>query len=1104
MVSLVQSNGNDAGLPEVNLPKVNMTGGAVDELPPETGKPLQITITKGMPAETKPATPAPAEQVQPTPEISDESKAIQEALHNGYTADELKNYLVNSKGISEDDADVTIVDSVKQKVLQAKQAGYSDEDVLNYMVGSGYDGNLADKAIKASRIDTKYKQLDYKPDLSEEDKAMDIADLYKNIYSEYSTTGNMVYGIFNDEAALKARRDINKLNYHVAEKLKKEGIDAFIDPDSGEVAMRNKQGVVSEVDSSILGSIYNSKGEFAGAVAGGIAGARGGAMAGAAVGAAFPPTAAISVPVGTAVGAIAGSMTGAAAGRGADLAINSMKLSEDLSAKMYMSQMKQAGIFDGVAGVVGASILKVGAKGYKGAIKGWKYFSHGNSAGAYKALKENLNITDDQAKEIISNWEKLNQKVAPGDNLQEKAVGIIPQTMQGAETAVKSAAMQNERVAVMLKNSLDERAKGIHKAVDTVADNNVGKFVREDLKAYEKDVKDFYDTIKKQAAGEIDGTDFRFDLDKLAIKPVMDSIEKRLSNPIARERFVSYASRIESASSDRTFSGLIELRAAVNDFKYSKSLSTPDLEALNTVINKIDGQIGKAVKEYMPETGKDWTANFTKAKSEYAKMKQLQENALYRMVNRPGATEHGIQQALSRYGTDKDVDAEVFNQLVTRLTPATRSKVEGAAIKNLVNKNTIGEAADFQAVHFPQLVEELKGLNLTTPEARNLVNVAEEIAKVYKNDVELSTITARTVFSKQSTLATSAEGKIKQGMISATWNAVYKYAPTKNARNIALVHRLTKVLENPLHVRTADELLREIPKEMQPEMASLIKQLQVETAKKGGAAAVQKDFVNMYKQSKSGNLVVSDGALGKGVYLVNKIKNPTPEMNVIKHEVNMSRMASIADISSIVGRDVTEKEIRNLPNIQEQLIDKGFLGIKLEDRAMLFHQTTAGVKSPKTVGKVDKGIALKDFVHQDNPGGSWLEKQQRYAAEDYAKGMKVNGAITAVARDIELPISYLKDLKGLKNEVRKSGEYQYDELIKSVDKEGFRKDSPILIGVNYKGEVFVIEGNTRIAVAKAKGIESIPVEVKYFAGGETTTKDLTLDKLASMAKKVRK
>ena len=87
-------------------------------------------------------------------------------------------------------------------------------------------------------------------------------------------------------------------------------------------------------------------------------------------------------------------------------------------------------------GVIGTGVLKLGAKGYRGIMKGFKHFTHGNASGAYKALKDNLNITDDQAKEMVESWEKLNQMKAPGTAFEEKATAIISQTGQGAERAV--------------------------------------------------------------------------------------------------------------------------------------------------------------------------------------------------------------------------------------------------------------------------------------------------------------------------------------------------------------------------------------------------------------------------------------------------------------------------------------------------------------------------------------------------------------------------------------------------------------------------------------------------------------------------------------------
>jgi hypothetical protein len=949
---------NEEGLPEVSLP----SGAAQVKK-----EPLRIEITPPKEAEGAPVETAPVEAPSaPAPEAN-QSSSIQKALNSGYSQEEIKAYLATTKNISEDEADLAIVKSVKEKVNQAKEAGYTNEDVLNYLIDNGYEGKLAENAIKSSSV--KEIKPDLVVELTEEEKATEISDLYTNVYSKYSTMGKQIQGIYDLDAGIDARRDISKLNYAITNKLKEYGIDAYIDEDTRAVTMRNKDGSVSEVESSFLGSILNSSGELGGAIAGGFAGARAGGIAGAAAGAIFPPVEAFTVPAGVAIGAIAGSVTGASAGRGIDLLINSKKLSEDLEASFYASQMKEAGIYDAVLGVAGSAAFKIGAKSYKGVIKGYNYLSHGNPKGAYRALKENLNLTDAQAADMVKKFEDFNSTKAVGKTFEEKAISTISQTGQNAETAVRSAASQYERVSTILKTSVDARAKGLQKAVDSVANENVGKFIREDLKAYQDDVKDFFGVIKEQGKEAIDGTDFRFDIAKLAIEPVIKNIERKLSDPIAKQTFVGYASRIAYASEDRTFSGLLELRSAVNDFKYSKTLNTPDIEALNTVLNKIDSQINKAAKQYMPATAKEWTQNFSKAKYEYAKMKQLSENALVRLVNRPGATEETIRQALSKYGTDKDINKEVFDAIINRISPATRTKVEGAVIKNLTSKHTIGSSTDSQAIDFPQLAAELKSLNITTPDAKNLVKVVDEIAKVYKNDANLASIYGKTSIDRmQASLSNNLFQKINFAIVGEVWKSIMKYMPTRGARNLALVHQVSKLLENPLHVRTADELLKQLPKETQPEMRSLIKELQIEAAKKGPTPT--KSIVNMYRQTKSGNVTASNGSLGRGVYLTPKIANPSTEMKTVKHEIDMDRMATLDDISSLVGRDVSITEVRKLPGLNEQLVEKGFLGITTDGRAMLFPETTLGVKEikPKVVAKtaIEDKTKINELVKRLN------------------------------------------------------------------------------------------------------------------------------------------
>ena len=129
---------------------------------------------------------------------------------------------------------------------------------------------------------------------------------------------------------------------------------------------------------------------------------------------------------------------------------------------------------------------------------------------------------------------------------------------------------------------------------------------------------------------------------------------------------------------------------------------------------------------------------------------------------------------------------------------------------------------------------------------------------------------------------------------------------------------------------------------------------------------------------------------------------------------------------------------------------------------------------------------VKPVVRTDNPGGDWLKHERRRADERIRSGgTKVSGAVTGyLKKPIELDPRKLEVIPGAMNERRVPGESQYDRLRPMIEAEGFRQDSPILVGINHLGEPYIIEGNTRAAVARDLNIDRIPAEVRYFAGGE--------------------
>lgn len=138
-------------------------------------------------------------------------------------------------------------------------------------------------------------------------------------------------------------------------------------------------------------------------------------------------------------------------------------------------------------------------------------------------------------------------------------------------------------------------------------------------------------------------------------------------------------------------------------------------------------------------------------------------------------------------------------------------------------------------------------------------------------------------------------------------------------------------------------------------------------------------------------------------------------------------------------------------------------------------------------------------IKRDNPGGQWLEAQRRRADENYSERHPVTGAVTGyLPKKIMVNPEAIKDIPGARGEARGPGDHQYDTLLEDVNQRGYQDDGAILIGVNHRGEPYIIEGNTRAAVARAKGIKAIPAEVRYFAGGEDVPGRLSPDKLDSI------
>ncbi len=152
---------------------------------------------------------------------------------------------------------------------------------------------------------------------------------------------------------------------------------------------------------------------------------------------------------------------------------------------------------------------------------------------------------------------------------------------------------------------------------------------------------------------------------------------------------------------------------------------------------------------------------------------------------------------------------------------------------------------------------------------------------------------------------------------------------------------------------------------------------------------------------------------------------------------------------------------------------------------MRFEQYIAEEKKPTTK-------KYKFFV--DNPGGGWLEHER-----NLAKKRKMGGSVTGGFHEYFLiPIKMVLSLKGMQGERRTLSEPRVQELMKSIEQYGIR--DPIFINVQYDGSALINEGNRRTLIAKTLGMKHVPVEIKYYAGGEQVDGPWHPDKITKIAK----
>lgn len=577
------------------------------------------------------------------------------------------------------------------------------------------------------------------------------------------------------------------------------------------------EGMV-EITPGFWEDFKKSTGEITGGIAGAIAGAKTGARTGASVALALGqagPQAALpeevaTVPIGAAlggvIGAAVGGWLGASTGSQADYLFQAMKLQEDMDAEAMAYRALNAFEAASIGETIGYPIIKGLGKGWNGIIKAKEAIAGGEAKAAYQSIKDTTFLSDDQIGAIVMQLEKHANLTG---NQYEKSIQAIALTEPGMQDLVRAAGGTHPKASSATAHVVRARAEDVLNQTAQLTDEQVPRMLAMDLQSYVGDVKDQYARVKAQATQSPRGLDFSWDFEELAIKPVMGKLEKQITDPATKEKFLLQMRRVNTLSESRNFGDLIELRQMVNDFLYNKRIiKADDKSTLRGVIGNIDSAIEDGAGSVL-EHPQQWLDNWSTARTDYSKMKQIEKTAMFRAMFNKDGTQRAVQpetvvKSLGKYITSIDGS---FEDVMSKLPIAGRKMYEGAVVDSLAKRYTAGIDKGSKAIHFPMLADELKKINFTTPDARATKNALIELGETFKNDVWLAQTAGQITIPKfQSYLTIDPVVRAKFEVASGIFNYIKSKAPGDSNRQLALVRATSKLLEKPLDAKNFKSL----------------------------------------------------------------------------------------------------------------------------------------------------------------------------------------------------------------------------------------------------------------------------------------------------------
>lgn len=665
--------------------------------------------------------------------------------------------------------------------------------------------------------------------------AEEILANISNISNRHETFALQLGGLASDDLQQKYLRRSGEEKEKAVKVLRFLGVNAFYDPQSGDFRAMDIDGNAQVIEESLFESILESSGETVGAVGGLIAGGLVGARKGASIPLPVPLRAASAILggiVGLAGGA-AGSSAGASVGSMVDYARNSMQLSQQLDLEVMWDKAVDAGAADIAYTVLGAGVVKIGAKPanliYKKFIaRAWDKVSTGNEVEALEFLKKKLNISDEKAKEITTQW----LRTLKNPTGQTTKVGFLPRRPLSEAKKQMVAIVDTQPGAELFTGGLvnldstwirtngDKTAKQLISATDgLITDNRVLRDsatkgtvtkdgilkLRGTMAEYSKGVKEARLDVEYVPVNTIDDkSNFRFNIKEHTTDITKAYTKRSPINPEAFRKFSTLIDSLEAEASD-SFANLLLLRDEVSIFKGKTTADTYIQGALNKSLDKIDNTLYEAVEEHLgKELADAWSQSHQRVLKEEVEMLEHKNNILSKAILAPGATEDDIAKNIVKYLHAIDDTGATF---MSKLSPNSKSRVDGILMQELIKKHS-KEVQGVEAVDFRGLVKDLDKYEFTNSNAIKLKEFAIKYGDSMGNDVALSANSGGLRAGKPSqALTTNLWEKLKFLLASRTFTYALQFLPGADRPYNSLMYNLHQSLGNNYDRKAVKELV---------------------------------------------------------------------------------------------------------------------------------------------------------------------------------------------------------------------------------------------------------------------------------------------------------